>query len=75
MSMIGLLFLTSDELMELTDLKIPKAQIRWLSKHAYPFEISASGKPKVLRSLVFERLSKLSSNQNSNQPNFDAIRK
>ena len=75
MSLIGLLFLSSDELRELTDLKVAKAQMRWLSKHAYPFEISASGKPKVLRSVVFERLSKLSNSQNSNQPNFDAIRK
>ena len=75
MSLIGLLFLSSDELRELTDLKIPKAQMRWLSKRSYPFEVSAAGKPKVLRSLVFDRLSKLSNSSNSNQPNFDAIRK
>lgn len=74
MSLFSLIFLTQDELRELTDLKIPAAQIRWLVKHAYPFEISAIGKPKVLRSLVIERLNKTPSPTKSNQPNFDAIR-
>lgn len=75
MSLLQLLFLSNDELRELTDLKIPKAQMRWLSKHLYPFEISAIGKPKVLRSLVLERLSKQSITNTFNEPNFDAIRK
>jgi Domain of unknown function (DUF4224) len=75
MSIISLLFLSQDELKELTDLKIPKAQMRWLSKHSYPFEISATGKPKVLRTLIFDRLSKVTNSSNSNEPNFDAIRK
>lgn len=71
----GLLFLTSDELKELTDLKIPKAQIRWLDKHSYPYEIGASGKPKVLRSFVMEKLNAtFKSNTNNQEPNFDAIR-
>lgn len=71
----GLLFLTSDELKELTDLKISKAQIRWLSKHNYPYEIGASGKPKVLRSFLMEKLNAtFQSNTNKQEPNFDAIR-
>ena len=74
MSLFSLIFLTQDELRELTDLKIPAAQIRWLSKHAYPFEISAIGKPKVLRSLIIERLSNTRVPATSNEPNFDAIR-
>lgn len=74
MSMISLLFLTQEEIKELTDLKIPKAQMRWLAQHAYPFEISAIGKPKVLRSTVLERLSKLNNSNYSNQPNYDAIK-
>lgn len=68
------LFLTQDELKELTDRKIPIAQIRWLQKHAYPFVISASGKPKVLREYVIQKLRSLSAESYSNQPNFDAIR-
>lgn len=75
MSLLGLLFLTADELKELTDLKIPKAQIRWLDKHHYPYEISASGKPKVLRSFVIEKLkNSFQSKTHNNEPNFDAIK-
>ncbi len=74
MSFLSIIFLTQEELRDLTDLKIPAAQIRWLLKHAYPFEISAIGKPKVLRSLIIERLSKTQVTTTSNEPNFDAIR-
>ena len=75
MSVMGFLFLTSDELRELTDLKIPKAQMRWLDKHHYPYEVSASGKPKVLRSFLTERLKTNSVKNPNSQPNFDAIRR
>lgn len=68
------MFLTGEELKELTDLKIPKAQMRWLEKQAIPFFISAAGKPKVLRSYITEQLQKLQPSVHSNQPNFDAIR-
>lgn len=75
MSLFGLLFLTSEELKELTDLKVPKAQIRWLNKHNYPYEVSASGKPKVLRSFLIEKLkTNYKTVTNSHEPNFDAIR-
>ncbi len=74
MSILGFLFLTHDELVELTDLKIPSAQIRWLKSHAYPFEIGASGKPKVLRSLLIQRLEQLAIPAKQSEPNFDAIR-
>jgi hypothetical protein len=74
MSIASLLFLSSDELRELTDLKIAKAQMRWLEKHAYPFEISAAGKPKVLRSFVLDRLKSFTTSSQSTEPNFDAIR-
>jgi len=75
MSLLGLLFLTTDELKELTDLKIPKAQMRWLDKHNYPYEISATGKPKVLRSFVMEKLKTAFQTKTKNtEPNFDAIK-
>lgn len=74
MSVIGLLFLSSEELKDLTDLKIAKAQIRWLDKNNYPYEISASGKPKVLRSFLFSRFQTISSSSQTTEPNFDAIR-
>lgn len=74
MSFFGLLFLSADELRELTDLKIAKAQIRWLNKNKYPYEISAAGKPKVLRSLLIDRLQNVSTFSSKTEPNFDAIR-
>lgn len=74
MSSLSVLFLSSEELNSLTDRKVPKAQINWLKKQSYPFEISAAGKPKVLRSLVIDRLSNTHQPSNSNEPNFDAIR-
>lgn len=74
MSMLTAIFLSSQELTELTDLKIPKAQMRWLDKNKYPYEISAAGKPKVLRSFLFNRLQNLLANSQVSEPNFDAIR-
>ena len=70
--MLTISFLTQDELRELTDLRVPKAQMRWLQKHAYPFEISGAGKPKVLKSFVLDRLQNISNIINiANEPNFD----
>lgn len=69
------MFLSQDELRELTDLKVPKAQMRWLQRYAYPFEIAASGKPKVLREYVMQKLMAISMSAIPiNEPNFDAIR-
>lgn len=74
MSVLSLIFLSSEELKELTDLRIPKAQMRWLQNNAIPFAISAAGKPKVLRSFVIEKLQITTTTVKSNEPNFDAIR-
>jgi hypothetical protein len=41
------MFLTPDELKDLTDRPQPKRQIEWLQRHGWSFEIGASGKPKV----------------------------
>jgi hypothetical protein len=74
MSVLGLLFLSSEELRDLTDLKIAKAQMKWLDKNNYPYEVSASGKPKVLRSFLFDRFQKNKYHSPTTEPNFDAIR-
>jgi hypothetical protein len=74
MSALALLFLSSDELRDLTDLKIAKAQMKWLDKNNYPYEISAAGKPKVLRSFLFNRFQNSKSYSPITEPNFDAIR-
>lgn len=54
--MTDTIFLTPDELSELTDRKQAAKQIQWLLANGYPFERSASGRPKVLRSVVLNRL-------------------
>ncbi len=69
------LFLTPEELHELTGLRVAAYQCRWLEKHGYPFETNASGKPKVLTAFV---LSKLGAGLSGAlpagpEPNFDAI--
>ena len=51
------LFLTREELEELTGRKRASAQIRWLREHGYPVEESAAGRPVVLRAEVERRLS------------------
>lgn len=50
------LFLTSDELRELTGYQIGHYQARWLDAHGYPFDLTISGKPRVLRSFIEKRL-------------------
>lgn len=56
MSVAEGMFLTRDQVAELSDFKQARAQIRWLQKHGYRFEIGASGYPKVLRSEIESRL-------------------
>ena len=50
------LFLTADELHELTGYKVGHYQAHWLEAHRYPFERTISGKPRVLRAFVEKRL-------------------
>lgn len=50
------LFLTSDELHELTGYKVGHYQAHWLMTHGYPYEKTISGKPRVLRAFVEKRL-------------------
>lgn len=50
------MFLTPDQLVELTDRKRPKDQIAWLGQHGFRFELSAAGRPKVLLAEVERRM-------------------
>lgn len=69
------MFLTVEELQVLTGLQQPAAQIRWLVRHGYPHEISAGGKPVVVRSYVEARLGGKPAEQPKTRPNFAALRK
>lgn len=69
------MFLTNEELEDLTDRKNPRYQSRWLAEHGYAFEVSAAGKPKVLRAEVEARLLSGGKQQKKpQQPNWAALR-
>lgn len=67
------MFMSHQELVELTDFKAPHAQCRWLTEHGYPFDKSASGKPKVLKSYIEQRLGQQNFAQSTETPNFAAL--
>lgn len=52
------MFLTPDEIADLSGYKPQSVahQCRWLDRHGFPFELSATGRPKVLRSYVERRM-------------------
>lgn len=50
------MFLTGDELKDLTGYKLAAYQIRWLREHGWIFEIARDGRPKVLRAHAIQRL-------------------
>lgn len=61
------MFLTSQELAELTGYKYKSLQVKWLISHGYKFDVARDGRPKVLLSFIehtlggkkFERVSKI----------------
>lgn len=50
------MFLTRDELADLTGYVVPAYQVKWLDRAGYPYALNAAGKPKVLRAYVERRL-------------------
>jgi hypothetical protein len=50
------MFLSDDEVADLTGYQLPAYQRRWLIGNSYPFEIDAHGRPKVLRSYTEARM-------------------
>ena len=57
------MFLTRDEIADLTGYQRPSAQTRWFKERGWPFEISALGEPKVLRAVAVARLGGSSQNE------------
>ena len=53
---MGNMFLTPEDLYELTDLKRSAEQLCWLRERGYAHDIGVSGKPKVLRAEVERHL-------------------
>ena len=50
------MFMTPDNLVELTDRKRVSDQISWLCQRGYRFEVSATGRPKVLEEEIRARM-------------------
>jgi hypothetical protein len=50
------MFLTDDELTDLTGYQRNSSICLWLDRHGYRYEIDARGKPRVLRQVVEVRL-------------------
>lgn len=73
------MFLTADELRELTGYVYHSRQIEWLRRHNWKFEVTAQQRPKVARSYFESRLGAPSPRQevepvsSSVRPNFQAI--
>lgn len=65
------LFLSADDLHSLTGYKIGHYQAAWLKSHGYPYELTISGKPRVLRAFVEKKLGLASvDNSTHTKPNF-----
>lgn len=65
-----MLFLSANEIADLTGYKQPKRQVAWLRQQGISLYVAANGRPKVLRSAL----------QNATvtrrtEPNFAALRK
>ena len=50
-----MMFLTSDQLQDLTGYKSAKKQVAWLSANGYRFDRRADGRPVVLLQQLLER--------------------
>jgi hypothetical protein len=68
------MFLTPDELADLTGLKRPTAQYAWLRANGWPVERDAAGRPKVLRAVVEARMGACVGGTMKVEPNFGALR-
>lgn len=50
------MFLSAEEVAELTGYQKPSAQVRWLEAERFGFVVGGDGQPKVLREVVLSRL-------------------
>lgn len=68
------LFLTRDELFDLTERKQRAKVAEWLVTNGYKFELAADGWPKVLRAALEAKLMPASGRRTitKNQPDFSA---
>ncbi|MBX3619494.1 MAG: DUF4224 domain-containing protein [Rhizobacter sp.] len=75
------LFLTADELEELTGFKSARGQARWLDQHRWRYALTCSKKPRVSRDYFSERVGArpaggapaAGAGAGAEQPNFAAL--
>lgn len=69
------LFLTADEVAELTGYKRPYDQRRWLGARGWPHELDANCRPKVSRAYAERRLAGEAPTASAEQePDFSAVK-
>jgi hypothetical protein len=68
------MFLTADELVDLTGLKRPTAQYLWLRDNGWPVELDARKRPRLLRAVVEARMGGATVFAVKMEPNFGALR-
>ena len=63
-----MMFLTRDELKQLTGYKRPSAIRRWLGQNGYEYEVARDGYPRVLSDAVTKKLGGESTRSSEWQP-------
>lgn len=68
-------FLSEEELVELTECSQAAAQMRWLSGRGWPFEVSAKGRPRVLRLVMEKKMGLAAKPERRRGPDFDSLKR
>lgn len=68
------MFLTAEEVRQLTGYRFKSLQRRWLEEQGLPFKVSKDGRPVLLRATIFKAFKcKTGDDIGTNEPNFDAM--
>lgn len=67
------MFLTADQLGELTGYRKPALQRRWLVQNGYRFDVRADGRPAVLVAQVEARQTPRSKRHSAELPDFSSL--
>jgi hypothetical protein len=73
-TMETLIFLTMDEVSELTGFKTPARQVEWLSRKGWRFEINGNRRPIVARKYTEKMLGCGAPEASAFMPNFAALK-
>jgi hypothetical protein len=72
------MFLTREEIKQLTGYRIPSAQIRWLRSEEFKFKVAADGRPRVLKTEVEFQMghgSAIIKKNTMNNPDIEGLKK